>query len=425
MGSFKLKDNSRIDDQLASHHIVTELTNKDLSMLEKENFIIFPQQLSHSKDLAKDHYIFEYKNGEIRTCNVVGFISDDKDDIRINTRFSNSSDEDYFLLYMLQTVLNYNVLSNKLNSLAKMSYYDLLVFMFPYYLNEALRKGVYKEYVKRQYNDANIKGSIDIARHIKKNIPFVGKIAYSTREFSYDNNVTELIRHTIEKIQLEHGFLLSSNEVTIGNVRNIKRITNLYSRMDREIIINKNLLNPVKHGYFEEYAALQRLCIQILSEEKIGFGDDNNQVHGFIINVAWLWEKYIWKVTGWKHYGRRRDLLTRKLFEKLGTDSQQHRYPDFEYKGIPIDTKYKRNIDKRNDYNQLTTYIHIMESLRGGFLQPTDEDEKKGYHKLGELYGGGELFSYKFFIPQKYEDFDDFQKQIKQIENHLKTLVIN
>ncbi|KRM03996.1 hypothetical protein FC89_GL002398 [Liquorilactobacillus ghanensis DSM 18630] len=424
MSSFTLEDNSAIDE-LGSHSIVTKLANKDLATLDKENFIIFPQQLKDSDDLDQDNYIFQQRNGKTRTCNIVGIIGDGQDEFHINSRFSKNDRRNYFLRYMIQQVLNYNVVNNKLNQSQEVSYYDLLVFLFPYYLNKALAKGVYKEYVQRQYNDVNIKGPIDIARQIKNNIPFVGKVAYRTREFSYDNNITELIRHTVEKIQLEHNFLLLSSETIKENVRIINQITNSYSRMDRVNIVQNNILNPVKYGYFKEYAELQRLCIQILTEEKIGFGDDGSQVYGIIIDVAWLWEEYICKITGWKHYGRKEELATKNLFQKLGIENQQHRYPDFEDNGIPIDTKYKRNIDKRNDYNQLATYIHIMKASKGVFLQPTDNSDMQGLNLLGELYGGGEMFSYKFFVPQNYKTYLDFKKQIQKMENNLKVLDFN
>lgn len=81
-----------------------------------------------------------------------------------------------------------------------------------------MRKGIYKEYVKREYNNANIKGAVDVAKHIRSNVPFVGKVAYRTREFSYNNHLTQLIRHTIEKIQNEYDFLLSGDEDTKENV---------------------------------------------------------------------------------------------------------------------------------------------------------------------------------------------------------------
>ena len=52
-----------------------------------------------------------------------------------------------------------------------------------------MRKGIFKKYVRNRYNDGNVKGTIDIARHIELNTPFTGNVAYSQREFSYDNNL--------------------------------------------------------------------------------------------------------------------------------------------------------------------------------------------------------------------------------------------
>ena len=45
--------------------------------------------------------------------------------------------------------------------------------MFPFYLKKALRQGLYKEYHKQNYNDSNVRGTIDINRHLGKNIPFI------------------------------------------------------------------------------------------------------------------------------------------------------------------------------------------------------------------------------------------------------------
>ena len=64
-----------------------------------------------------------------------------------------------------------------------------------------MRKGLFKTYICKKYNDGNVRGSIDVARHIKNNTPFIGNIAYSKREYSYDNYLIELVRHTIEYIK--------------------------------------------------------------------------------------------------------------------------------------------------------------------------------------------------------------------------------
>ena len=66
---------------------------------------------------------------------------------------------------------------------------------------EAMRKGLFKKYIRYRYNNGNVKGTIDVARHIEKNTPFVGNVAYSQREFSYDNCLMELVRHTIEFVK--------------------------------------------------------------------------------------------------------------------------------------------------------------------------------------------------------------------------------
>ncbi|MFS1015925.1 hypothetical protein ACFC9J_07480 [Enterococcus casseliflavus] len=207
-----LYDNEVINDSLTEHPIIKKLINHDLKSLDRQKFIIFPQHINESNDLKEDNMIFQSRNGKIWTCNVVGIFSGSKDELRINSRFSNRTiNEDYFLRYMLQKVLNYNVIEDSISSSEKMSYYNMLIFLFPYYLEEAMRKGVYKEYVKRQYNNTNISGTIDVARHVRSNIPFIGNVAYRTREFSYDNKLTQLVRHTIEKIQNEYQYILNLN----------------------------------------------------------------------------------------------------------------------------------------------------------------------------------------------------------------------
>ena len=58
---YTVNDNSRIEE-LSKRSLISNLANKDLSVLDKENFIIFPQQLSDSEDLNKGHFIFEQRN---------------------------------------------------------------------------------------------------------------------------------------------------------------------------------------------------------------------------------------------------------------------------------------------------------------------------------------------------------------------------
>ena len=154
----KISDNTEIEQSNVGHSIINELANKSLSTLDQERFIIFPPLLKNSADLDEDNCIFRTFNGKTKTCNIVGFLSDGENEIHIHTRFFESKDEDYFLNYMLQKVLHYNVTINEISSSDNHSYYDLLVYLFPYYLEEAMRKGFYKEYVYHSYNNSNVRG---------------------------------------------------------------------------------------------------------------------------------------------------------------------------------------------------------------------------------------------------------------------------
>lgn len=289
----KISDNTEFPLSEINHPVINELTNKSLSTLDQERFIIFPPLLKDSDDLDEGNCIFRTFNGKTMTCNIVGFLSDGNNEIHIHSRFFETEDEDYFLDYMLQKVLHYNVTVNEIASSEETTYYDLLVYLFPYYLEEAMRKGLYKEYASHFYNDSNVRGQMDINRHFKENVPFVGKVAYNTREFSFDNKLNQLIRHTIEKIEITKPFLLEESPIVQKNVKMIKEITPSYSHYELEKVLYENISNTIKHGFFEEYTQLQTLCLKILTDERISYGASSQKVHGIIIDIAWLWEEYL------------------------------------------------------------------------------------------------------------------------------------
>lgn len=425
MGIYTLRDNTFVSDEISSKPIITKLVNKSLNELYDENILIFPPTLKESDDLDDDNVIFKMSKGKTYSSNIVGLLSDSSDEVKIFSRFSKSEKQDYFLRYMFSKVLNFNVTNNELNSSDELSYEKIIIFLFPYYFKNALSKGIYKEYIKRKHNNLNVRGTIDIARHIKNNIPFEGNIAYNTREFSYDNNLTQLIRHTIEFLESCYSFLLDSDSEVREQVLILKRYTSNYSKNSREKILFENKLNPVKHGYFEEYAILQKVCIQILENQKTGFGQDNQKINGLIFDVAWLWEEYIATITKWDHYGRKSHLKTLHMFESDNEVTHQFRYPDFVVGNIPIDTKYKRKLDKRNDLNQIITYMYLLKSSRGIFLQPVDTKPGNNKEKLGTLRGyGGEILSYKFFVPQNVQSYEEFVSKIHISEANLDSEIL-
>lgn len=381
----KISDNTEITLSEINHPVINELTNKSLSTLDQERFIIFPPLLKDSDDLDEGNCIFRTFNGKTMTCNIVGFLSDGNNEIHIHSRFFETEEGDYFLDYMLQKVLHYNVTINEISSSEETTYYDLLVYLFPYYLEEAMRKGLYKEYVSHSYNDGNVRGQMNINRHFKENVPFVGKVAYNTREFSFDNKINQLIRHTIEKIEITKPFLLEESSVVQKNVKMIKEITPSYSHYELEKVLYENISNTIKHGFFEEYTQLQTLCLKILTDERISYGASSQKVHGIIIDIAWLWEEYL-------------NLMIKEHFyhpqNKLGAMAHYYFqsgngkiYPDFIGRDVTnrviADAKYKpeKNI-KSSDYSQILSYMFRFNSKLAYFLHPTKEESQKIFYLM-------------------------------------------
>ena len=355
---------------------------------ENENLLIFPFSIETSDDRIGESSVMSILNTDnpekvrISTGNVMGFIGVCDLQIKIKSRFDTGRD-DFLLHYMLQKVLSFNLFDLSHNN-EQEDVFDFIMFMFPYFLKTALRQGVYREYQNYRHNDANLKGTIDIGRHLARNIPFVGNIAYSTREYSHDNNMTELIRHTIEfmKTKKYGQSVLNIDKETVENVNTIIEHTPLYSKNDRGSIMSKNLRMKI-HPYYTEYRPLQTLCMQILRMEEVKYGESDDEICGILFDGSWLWEEYVNTILseiGFTHPENKLHKGGIYLFD----DHSGVRYPDFYKDDFVLDAKYKRlgSYDKvskvdRDDVHQVLAYINALHATRGGFVAPLEQKQAK------------------------------------------------
>lgn len=403
------------------------LLDRTLGNLSQEDSIfVFPNDLQYSPDLDKKQKILETVNQEIKTGNVIGFLGYGQERLTISSRFSSESD-DYFLHYLLQKVLHINLTSLDVGLSQEDRLYQLLMYLFPKYLQAAIRKGLYKEYQRFSHNDSHVKGVIDVRNHLKKNLPFTGNIAYTTREFTYDNPLMQLIRHTIEYIKnqksIEQGVLdnlLTSRE----NVAEIMRVTPSYKLADRAKIIRGNKSKPLRHAYFHEYRKLQELCLMILNQEKHGLGYQEQKIHGILFDVSWIWEEYV-------HTLLPKGFLHPRNKEKKGgilvfSDGKRKVYPDFYDRELKIvlDAKYKR-LEKaekeinREDLFQLISYSYILKAEKAGLIFPSEK--KVVDNEIGKLAGYGALLKkWSIQIPQKSSSYSEFCEMMENSEEIFK-----
>lgn len=377
MKLLKIRDNSRQKKEAFSHigKLTDRIVDKTLEQLERDGVFLFPEAVEDAEDMTEDQMILQSINDGYRTGNAMGFLGWGDERLIIRSRFCGGG-EDYFFQYLLDRVLDFpNIVDMETDADQDNRLFQFLLFLFPRYLKVAMRKGPFKQYIRRQYNDGNVKGTIDVARHIKRNTPFTGKIAYHQREFSFDNSLMELVRHTVEFIRGKHY----GNRLLVKVKDEVKRVVDAtpgYAPCDRQKIIEQNKRNAVRHAYFREYLALQRLCLLILQRQKHQIGSGSRQIYGVLFDGAWLWEEYV-------------NLLIRDVFyhpsNKSGEGAQRlfHRnagliYPDFisrdSEKRIIADAKYKPmgNIGNR-DYLQVLAYMFRFDAKTGYYLYPEAE----------------------------------------------------
>ena len=403
------------------------LLDRTLDNLSREdNIFIFPNDLKNSPDLERDQKIFETVNQKIKTGNVIGFLGYGQERLTISSRFYDESN-DHFLHYLLQKVININLTSLDVGLSPEDKLYQFLIYLFPKYLQVALRKGLYKEYQRFSHNDSHVKGVLDVGNHLKKNVPFTGNVAYTTREFTYDNPLMQLIRHTIEYIKNQKSIgqevldnLLTSRE----NVAEIVRVTPSYKLADRAKIIRGNQSKPIRHAYFHEYRKLQELCLMILNQEKHGLGYQDQKIHGILFDVAWLWEEYV-------HTLLPKDFIHPRNKDKtdgISVFSSQERkvYPDFyqEELKIVLDAKYKKlelteKGINREDLFQLISYSYILKAEKAGLVFPSKD--KVVDNEIGKLAGYGALLKkLSIQIPQKVSSYNEFCEMMESSEEIFK-----
>lgn len=422
---------------------IKQFANKKIKYLKENNLFILSKN-SFKDDIENSDIIeLDEVNNKIYSNNIMGFIGYNDTQIKITSRFTPNSDKDYFLHYMLQKVFYSNIFNWEYTTERDYSF-DFLIYMFTYFFQKAIRQGIFKSYQKREYNDANVRGVIDINRHIKNNIPFNGKIAYNTREYSYDNNITQLIRHTIEYINTKSKGILNINEDIKSGVFQIIEATKRYDKNKRQSIINKNL-KKLNHPYFYEYEPLRKICVQILRHEEIKYGREENKIYGILFDGAYLWEEYIYTIL------KDLDFLHPRNKEKTDGINLLNKkwtvYPDFyNYnKQIVLDTKYKmlnKDNDKidGSDKHQIISYVYTLGAKIGGFVYPSENKEfsfdnigilNREYNKnILEDYSPS-IFKYAFLIPNKksneenFENINDFKKEIEKSENDFKEKIKN
>ncbi len=414
------------------------------------DLLVFPHSFSELKDGISDLSILTLRDAQyegtecvsVKACtgNLMGFIGVNDTSISIHSRFTHKkhdgkvdeNTQDYFLYYLLQKVFSINIFDLEHTNSREDKVLDFLLFLFPMMLKNALSQGLFKEYQTRCYDDAKVKGVIDVNRFIRHDIPFKGAISYSTHERCFDNSMTQLIRHTIEYIK-HHPFgssILNKDAEMTEYVNQIVQATPSYNQRNRMQILNMHR-RPKVHPYFTKYRDLQQLCVHILRHEALKYGKEKNKIHGVLFDGAWLWEEYLNTILhglGFHHPENKRQIGGFKMFRHQNEDEQISRnsrvlFPDFYKDDFILDAKYKhlnRGIG-REDLYQVVTYMYCRKANHGGYVYP---DEGANSYSRYQLEGyNGYIHLLPVSIPQEMSNYNAFIQAMDESENRLRSII--
>lgn len=388
MKILKITDNTKFSNpelfRANYPNIYDKVVNNSVSHLSKTgNLVFITDFFDNNVNIDRKQRIFTKRDDEIWSTNLIGFISVENEIVEISSRFSNLK-ENYFFHYLVEKTLKINITNQLIDFDSQEIMYNFLELVFPKSLNKAISRGVYKEYKRAHYNDLHVKGNIDIREHIKLNVPFTGKIAYTNREYSLDNPVTQLIRHTIEYLKFKSNYLNRDPQYN-EDINRIIEVTPSYNYFDLQKIISVNMTNDLKNEYYSEYINLKKICLMILLSEEHGMNSQDGVINAILFDMSWLWEAYVYSLIsdGFIHPDNNTGYLRQYLFMNEASTPEpkpfQSIFPDYigieQYSKVIADAKYKpeQNIESR-DYHQILSYMFRFKRDLGLFLNPKSSD---------------------------------------------------
>ncbi|MDA3818102.1 MAG: hypothetical protein PF486_12045 [Prolixibacteraceae bacterium] len=416
-------------------NINLELNLKDYLSLENSYYLSFDNWSDDEQKYDKrqaDDLILSINNNPIKTDekkwvvksgNYIGQFNFDNHTIKIGSRFGNG-----FLKRMLN-VANSVFLSEDISSKKnEEEYLFILYYLFTQKLEKAFLLGIPKVYRTILHHDVNIRGHVDVKRLIREDIPFKGKISTRQRVRMVDQDVVTVLDSALKIVHKRMPNLLQNvhhvyTAIRQQNPEKLKADT-IYKAKN-----SKALTNPI----FLPYRDILNLAEIILKSDSFNpTATSENKSFGFVINVAELFERYIFK------------LLQQKFSDWEVTSPELPVYKDRFYarKIIPdivmtkgnsvvvFDAKYKRmNYARSNsqnmgdldraDFFQIHSYMSYYQNRQSfnpiacGLIYPLNKPYDSEKCLSNNLFGNDKM---KFVVDGIYLDGGDSEENVLSAE---------
>lgn len=272
--------------------------------------------------------------------------------------------------YPIPTIFNKNI--------SELDY--LLCFLFIQKLEKASVLGLPKYYTNKRERQPIIKGKIDFNNHIKKDIPFKGKICVNYRERKEVQEIVDVIYYTLylikEKFSSQALFKIRPiyNEV-LSYYSKVKPQSYTIGKAKKHSVLTNPMFNQ-----FKKVIEIGEIIIKNLSPNHNQF--DKNEINGNLYNTSELFELYIERILvinlkNWKIEAQKEISIYKSQFysRKLIPDFVLYNQNNDIY--AVLDAKFKTmnymyyDLD-REDVFQLHTYSYYFheKNVFSGLVYP-------------------------------------------------------
>lgn len=416
--------------------------------ISRENVIVLPKDSKKNQEPNFLNLIQRSINGYQTQCYVGLLQLENGRELFIGSRFD-EKDNYYFTQYILSKAYNLKVslFQDMKPQTGKGQFIEfLLIFVFLYQINKAYSKGIYRQYCTFECNDAKLKGKIDIARHIRLNSLFNGKIAYSYREYTISNNVNRLILTAYSWLEKSNKQLMRELTWQYKNIaeyiKNLKNIMQPFSKQEISKVISRDR-KKITHSVYRDWENVRKTAIMILRHMGIDIAvEDEHRTNGILIDMRSVWELYIESILKSESdssfaYKIKTQEETKYLFSKtmeiarIRTDFEFYKDENSDEPKLILDAKYKNEWQEiacnpnsenkwpREDVFQMLAYMYLLKCDYGGIVCPLkkgkmgrDEEGYFQYDLKNRKEIRGEFFIIPIVIPQ-VKSQEDFMENMK------------
>jgi len=365
---FNLKRKKLLDPD--SERLILKLYSRDWSAQEREYYIqtgLYAGVLFHKG--CKFNITTKY--GETFLKRMLNFVND----VYVDTEQLQSKPED-----------------------SKNPFLFIVAYLFLQSLEKATVIGLPQEYRELQQRSHKVRGRIDIAKFLKRDIPFRGKLTTTYRDRLFVQEIVDVLYLTLHKLGMYYGVEIHNR--ILGLHQLIKQ--NHSGRAANYDLIQsaKNhqvLSNPLYSNFRNvlEYAE-----ILLLDKELISDGDPQKlATSGYLFDIAELFELYLeklltrhfpeWSVNGQEELPiYQNQFYSRSMFPDL---VMRHRGNG---STIVLDAKFKqmnfRNQDvDRTDLHQIHSYSGYFKDqlISSGLIYPLSSDLDIEMSHSNSIYG--------------------------------------